>query len=77
MTATLEKRIACEEARGEQLNIRLGELHEDMRAGFDRVDRAIVAETTSIREDMRAGFERTDRAIDRPDRTVERVAFRI
>ena len=55
MTATLEKRIACEEARGEQLDMRLGEL----------------------REDMRAGFERTDRAIDRPDRTVERVAFRI
>ena len=59
----LEERIAREEARGEQLDTRLSELREDMRAGFDRVDRSLVAETTSIREDMRAGFERTDRAI--------------
>lgn len=61
MTTVLEERIAREEARGEQLDTRLGELREDMRAGFDRVDRSLVAETTSIREDMRAGFERLDR----------------
>ena len=42
-----------------------------MRAGFDRVDRSIIAEITSVREDMRAGFERTDRAIDRIDRNME------
>ena len=71
MTTALEERVAREEARGEQLDTRLGELREDMRAGFDRVDRSLVAETTSIREDMRAGFERTDRAIDRLDRTIE------
>ena len=59
----LEERIAREEARGEQQDTRLSESREDMRAGFERVDRAIVSETTSIREDMRTGFERTDRAI--------------
>ena len=41
MTTALEERIAREEARGEQLDTRLSELREDMRAGFDRVDRAI------------------------------------
>ena len=63
MTTALEERVAREEARGEQLDTRLGELREDMRSGFDRVDRSLVAETTSIREDMRAGFERVDRAL--------------
>ncbi len=33
----LEERIA----RGEQLDTRLSELREDMRAGFERTDRAI------------------------------------
>ena len=63
MTTALEERIAREEARGEQQDTRLIELREDMRTGFERVDRAIVSETTSIREDMRAGFDRTDRTI--------------
>ena len=80
----LEERIAREEARGEQLDARLSELREDMRDGFERVDRAITSETTSIREDMRAGFERTDRAIadvredmragfERTDRAIDRL----
>ena len=64
MTTALEERVAREEARGEQLDTRLGELREDMRAGFDRVDRSLVSETTSIREDMRAGFDRVDRTIE-------------
>ena len=63
MTTVLEERIAREEARGEQQDTRLSELREDMRVGFERVDRAIVSETTSIREDMRAGFDRVDRSL--------------
>ena len=63
MTTALEERIAREEARGEQQDTRLSELREDMRTGFDRVDRSLVAETTSIREDMRTGFDRVDRSL--------------
>jgi predicted translin family RNA/ssDNA-binding protein len=59
MTTVLEERIAREEGRGEQQDMRLGELREDMRTGFERTDRAIA----EVREDMRAGFERVVRAI--------------
>ena len=59
MTTILEERVAREEARSEQLDTRLGELREDVRAGFERTDRAIA----DVREDMRAGFERADKTI--------------
>ena len=63
----LEERVAREEARGEQLDTRLGEMREDMRTGFDRTDRSIG----DVREDMRSGFERFDRTVDRLERAVE------
>ena len=50
---TLEERVAAQESRGDQLDNRLGELREDVRAGFARIDRG-----------MESGFARTDKAID-------------
>ena len=43
MTTSIEERIARLEGSFEQINQRLGTLEQDMRAGFERIERRIDA----------------------------------